>query len=176
MIDFSPISYKQAKQDFKWDVNPLFDGTNVEQQWLDFWHNTLDPRRATHGAAGYDLFAPYGFSLKPGEEITIPTGFRVLIQYCDVALFILPRSGAGFKYYARLANTLGLIDKDYAQSANEGHCFARLRNESSDKEWVVKTGEAYAQGVFLPYYLTARDDMHEKQNRNGGLGSTTKNA
>ena len=35
------------------------------------------PRRATRGSAGYELFAPFSFSLAPGETIKIPTGIRV---------------------------------------------------------------------------------------------------
>lgn len=34
------------------------------------------PRRATNGSAGYDFFAPFAFTLKPGETITIPTGIK----------------------------------------------------------------------------------------------------
>lgn len=176
-INFESISYNQAKKDFGWEVSPLFEGTNLEQQWLDFWNLNLDPCRATEGAAGYDIFAPFNFSLKPNEEILVPTGLRLYIDNSlDVVLFVLPRSGAGFKCFIRLANTVGVIDKDYYYAKNEGHIFVKVRNESEDKEWTVKTGEAFAQGVLLPYYLTDRDAEQEKEVRTGGLGSTTKRA
>ena len=31
------------------------------------------PKRATKGSAGYDFYAPFDFTLKPGETIKIPT-------------------------------------------------------------------------------------------------------
>jgi len=174
LIDFEPIPFIQAQKDFNWEINPLFEGTNLEEQWMEFWYENLDPCRATYGAAAYDIFSPYAFTLKPGEEITIPTGTRVLINNSlNIGFFILPRSGAGFKCYTRLANTIGLIDKDYIQSKNKGHCWVKIRNESTEKEWVVKTGDAIAQGVFLNYYLTDRDAEQQKQERDGGFGSTT---
>jgi dUTP pyrophosphatase len=190
IINFEPVDFKFADSVFNWSkfnhiwpeeyVNqndyewPEKDFEITEQIWLDFWYSTLDPQRATHGSAGYDIYAPYNFSLKPGEEVTVPTGVKVYIQPGEnIALFILPRSGAGFKFYTRLANTLGLIDSDYYSNANnDGHIYVKVRNESVDKEWVVKQGDAFAQGVFLPYFLTDRDNEQQKQERQGGLGST----
>lgn len=174
-INFEPVKVEQANKDFNWEVSPLFEGSNIEQQWHDFWYKNLDPSRATDGSGGYDLYAPFNFSLKPGEEIIVPTGCKVFIERSlNIALFVLPRSGAGFKCYTRLANTIGLIDSDYyGNSKNDGHIFVKVRNESVDKEWSVKRGEAFAQGVFLNYYLTDRDAEQQKATRHGGLGSTT---
>jgi len=173
-INFEPVDFKFADNVFDWTKLGL-ESKITEQIWLDFWYSNLDPQRATHGSAGYDIYSPYDFSLKPSEEILVPTGVKVFIQPGEnIALFILPRSGAGFKCYTRLANTLGLIDSDYyGNSDNDGQIFVKVRNESVDKEWVVKQGEAFAQGVFLNYYLTDRDAEQQKQVRNGGFGSTT---
>ena len=49
------------------------------------------PRRATAGSAGYDFFAPFDFTLAPGEEITIPSGIRAKMDPGCV-LMIFPRS------------------------------------------------------------------------------------
>ena len=81
------------------------------------------PLRATKYSAGYDFYAPFDFTLKPGETIKIPTGIRAKMRE-DYALFLLPRSGLGFKYRLQLNNTIGLIDADYFYSDNEGHIFA----------------------------------------------------
>ena len=75
------------------------------------------PIRATKKSAGYDFFAPFDIYLKPNEDIKIPTGIRSYMQDGEV-LIAVPRSGLGFKYYARLANTLGVIDSDYYYSDN----------------------------------------------------------
>jgi len=130
------------------------------------------PKRATAGSAGYDFFAPFAFTLNPGEWITIPTGIRVKI---DPGWFLMcvPRSGSGFKYGIRLMNTCGIIDSDYYFSDNEGHIMLRLHNTSpAEKRWEVKQGDGIAQGIFLPYGVVVDDNTSDI--RNGGFGSTSK--
>lgn len=150
------------------------------------------PKRATERSAGYDIFSPFGFSLVPGEEIIIPLGIKVYMLP-DEYLAIHPRSGHGFKYYVRLANTTGIIDSDYySNPKNDGHMFLKIRNESSrtyydfilkilgkitgNKSFSnknvmhVREGEAVCQGIFSKYMLVDSDNVTEK--RNGGIGST----
>lgn len=129
------------------------------------------PRRATAYSAGYDIFTPFTFTLLPGEEVTIPTGIRVHMNPGEV-LVIVPRSGLGFKYYSRLANTVGVIDSDYVNSDNEGHIKVKLKNESN-KNMTVKVGEAMCQALFLPFLVTDDDGLGIGKTRNGGFGSTT---
>ena len=137
----------------------------------DEYTDILIPRRATKGSAGYDFFAPFDFSLIPGEGITVPTGIRVKIDE-GWALFIYPRSSLGFKYRLQLDNTVGVIDSDYFYSDNEGHIFIRITNDNkSDKILLVKKGDAFAQGVFMPYAITYDDNVNTV--RNGGVGSTS---
>ena len=125
------------------------------------------PKRATAGSAGYDFYAPYDFTLDVGEEIIIDTGIRAKIADGWV-LVILPRSGSGFKYGVRLANTAGVIDSDYFNADNEGHIKIKLVGGS--KRYEVKAGDAFAQGLFLPYGITEDDDCVAE--RHGGFGST----
>ncbi len=138
-----------------------------EQFGREGYENIAIPKRATSGSAGYDFYAPYDFELKPGEEIVIDTGIRAHIADGWV-LVILPRSGSGFKYGVRLANTAGVIDSDYFNADNEGHIKIKLIGGS--KIFNVKTGDAFAQGIFLPYGITEDDDCQEL--RHGGFGST----
>ena len=126
------------------------------------------PRRATAGSAGYDFFAPLAFSLAPGESVRIPTGIRARIADGWV-LMLFPRSGLGFKYRLQLNNTVGIVDSDYFGARNEGHIFIKLTN-AGDRRMSVGIGEAFAQGVFLPFGLTADDDASGE--RTGGFGST----
>ena len=136
-------------------------------------YNTIKlPTRATVGSAGYDFFAPFDFSLNPGEEITVPTGIRAKIEEGYV-LMIFPRSGLGFKYRLTLNNTVGIIDSDYYMSDNEGHIMIRLTNCSETKPLEVKSGSGFAQGLFVPFGITYSDNADGI--RNGGFGSTTKN-
>ena len=126
------------------------------------------PRRATTGSAGYDFFAPMAFQMEPGQTMKIPTGVRARIEEGWV-LMLFPRSGLGFKYRLQLNNTVGIVDADYFNALNEGHIFIKLTN-AGDRPLSVKAGEAFAQGVFVPYGLTEDDDASEQ--RFGGFGST----
>lgn len=130
------------------------------------------PRRATRGSAGYDVFAPFSFSLRPGETIKIPTGIRVKMEESWV-LQLYPRSGLGFKYRLQMNNTVGIIDSDYYYSDNEGHIFVKMTNDTNEgKTAEVAQGTGFAQGVFTEYGITVDDEAEGV--RNGGLGSTTK--
>lgn len=132
------------------------------------------PKRATVGSAGYDFFSPTAFSLNPGETIKLPTGIRVQMEEGWV-LQCYPRSGLGFKYRLQLNNTVGIIDSDYYDSDNEGHIFVKLTNDSNEGKTVqIPVGSGFMQGIFVEYGITVDDDASEL--RNGGFGSTTKNA
>ena len=133
----------------------------------DGYENIVLPRRATAGSAGYDFIAPYDFTLESGGEIVIDTGIRARIADGWV-LVILPRSGSGFKFGVRLANTAGVLDSDYFNADNEGHIKIKLIGGS--KTYSVKAGDAFAQGIFLPYGITEDDECVAE--RHGGFGST----
>lgn len=128
------------------------------------------PRRATAGSAGYDFFSPLDFSLAPGEAIRIPTGVRARIDEGWV-LTLYPRSGQGFKYRVQLYNSVGVIDPDYFGAENEGHIQIKLVNANTEgRTMAVRLGEAFAQGIFLPFGITADDEATAP--RTGGFGST----
>ena len=126
------------------------------------------PRRATAGSAGYDFFSPLAFTLEPGACLRIPTGVRARIDDGWV-LMLFPRSGLGFKYRLQLNNTVGIVDADYFGARNEGHIFIKLTN-AGDRPMTVGAGEAFAQGVFVPFGLTGGGDARGE--RTGGFGST----
>ena len=139
----------------------------------DAYAGIVLPKRATAGSSGYDLRTPFTFTLKPGEDIVIPTGLRARIA-SGWWLMLMPRSGLGFKFYTRLANTVGNIDSDYYSADNEGHIMVKLRLETdADGEpHTFEAGTAVCQGVFVPFGITEDDDATEK--RTGGFGSTGK--
>ncbi len=145
---------------------------SVREKGTDEYENIKLPTRATIGSAGYDFYAPYDFTLNPGESAKIPTGIRVKIIE-GWALLLFPRSGLGFKYRLQLDNTVGVIDSDYYYSDNEGHIFIKITNDTKNAKTIsVKCGEAFAQGIFMPFGITEDDEVNNI--RNGGFGSTTK--
>ena len=145
----------------------------TEAQIKEMYENLKLPRRATKGSAGYDFFAPFAFTLAPGETIKIPTGIRAEMKE-DWVLQIYPRSGLGFKYRLQMNNTVGIIDSDYFFSDNEGHMFMKLVNSDPvlSKPIELKEGTAFCQGIFSEYGITVDDEATAV--RNGGFGSTSK--
>ncbi len=161
---FHKVSYEQFAESCK----DAFNTAEIEKMYNDI----KLPVRATSGSAGYDVFAPFDFTLAPSQTIKIPTGIRCEIDEGWV-LKIYPRSGLGFKFRLQLNNTVGIIDSDYFYSDNEGHIFIKITNDSNeDKTVEVKKGTGFAQGIFVEYGITVDDDATGI--RNGGLGSTTK--
>ena len=167
---FEKVSYEQFFQAMKAEFYETMDARVASDRITEAYEVVKTPVRATTLSAGYDLIAPFDFYLAPGESVKIPTGIRVQIDP-GWFLMIAPRSGLGFKYRVRLANTIGVIDGDYYYSDNEGHIFCKVVNEG-DVMMNVKAGEAFAQSIFLMHGLTYDDDVSAV--RNGGLGSTSK--
>lgn len=130
------------------------------------------PKRGTKYSAGYDFYSPYDFIIKPNEEIKVKTAIKAYMQE-DEYLKIVVRSGHGFKYNIRLKNQVGIIDSDYYNNSNnEGHIIIALKNEG-EKDFVIKKGEAFAQGIFQKYLLVD-DDEFVFDTRIGGFNSTSK--
>ena len=179
MIKFEKVSLEQYIK----DCRELGRQTS-EEQMREEWENIKLPQRSTVGSAGYDFYAPYDFDVKcPNERsmissldmffgqetyyTTIVTGIRWITDQ-QLVLICAPRSGQGFRYGLRLANSIGVVDQDFHQSDNEGHIKAKLFAEI--KAFHVNQGQAYMQGLILPYYAT--DDDKTEGIRNGGFGST----
>lgn len=157
---FEKVSYEQyAKDRMLIDLLENDDGLREE------WEAIRLPARATAYSAGYDFFIPKGRYINGCPRI-IATGIRCKIEP-DWFLMAAPRSGLGFKYQARLANTVGIVDGDYYYSDNEGHVMIKLSSETS---FMLNDGDGFAQGIFLPYGITYDDNATGI--RNGGFGST----
>lgn len=172
---FEKVSYEQFRNDvietFGFEINGI-DGITTENIIKKIYSEIQLPKRATRGSAGYDFISPYDLHFSPNRTNKIPTGIRVNMNE-DYVLMCFPRSGLGFKYRSRLDNTVGIIDSDYYYSDNEGHIFIKMTNETlNGKEFKIKQGEAFAQGIFLQYGITEDDDANGF--RNGGFGSTGK--
>lgn len=160
---FEKVTYKNFETSML-DVDNNFDIHKIKE----IYDNIKIPKRATKLSAGYDFCSTLEFTLKPKEEIKIPTGIRAKMKDNEV-LLIFPRSSLGFKYRFQLNNSIGVIDADYYYSDNEGHIFIKMFNGGS-KDIEIKLGNAFAQGIFLNYNLTDNDDASNI--RNGGIGST----
>lgn len=160
---FEKVSFEQFKKDFESVYGDI--GFNLKS----IYDKIKLPERATIGSAGYDFYSPTTMFLSYNDTKIFPTGIRAEIE-AGYFLGLFPRSGLGFKGI-RLLNTTGIIDSDYYYSDNEGHIMAKIRNESSEKQLIkIEQGQAFMQGIFIPYGITCDDNP--TQIRNGGFGST----
>lgn len=129
------------------------------------------PKRSTKYSAGYDFYSPCDGIIAPGDTLLIYTLVKCNMNEDDV-LLIDVRSSLGFKHNIRLANTIGVIDKDYYNNSdNEGMIGIKLYN-AGDSIVEIKKGDRFAQGIFVKYGITVDDEVTEE--RNGGIGSTGK--
>ena len=165
---FSKISLANFNRDYK-ETFPFGQEYGLDDMEITAVYNSIKmPNRATKYSAGYDIYCPIDITLKSNETIKIPTGLRCEMDE-DIVLLLFPRSSLGFKYRMMLENTVGVIDADYFYSDNEGHIMVKFTNHGS-KDLVIKKGTAFAQGIFIKYYLTYDDCAGDL--RNGGIGST----
>ena len=168
---FRKVSFEQFRHDM------IDCGFNLPDAVMKEAYGAIKlPVRATAGSAGYDFFSPIPFALSNmtvnPRGTTFPTGIQCEL-HPDFCLIMIPKSGLGIKQYSRLGNCLGLIDRDYIFSDNEGDIFVNIRSDIPGNPPVeIRAGQAICQGVILPFGTT--DDDETTEARNGGLGSTGK--
>lgn len=133
------------------------------------------PERKTKFSAGYDIEAAEDIVIPkfvPGMKPTlVKTGIKAYMMD-DEVLYLYNRSSNPGKKGLILANSVGVIDKDYyGNPDNDGHIMFAFFN-IKDEDIEIKKGDAIGQGVFAKY-LTVDNDNSEGI-RQGGFGSTSK--
>lgn len=147
---FEKISFEQFKKDVAND-EILYESYSL-------------PKRETKFSAGYDFYALFDYTLKPGEIKKIATGVKVKMEPQDV-LLLVDRSSMGFKWNVRMCNQVGVIDADYYNNSdNEGHMWIKIQNEGTS-DYVVKKGDGMCQGIFVQYLKTDDDSNTEYRER-----------
>lgn len=173
-MKFEKVSFEQFRNDY---VNCFYSDVKeitpqLSDKIWDIYQNIKLPKRATAGSAGYDFYLPMDILFRYNFDIKFPTGIKVELD-SDKFLMCAPRSGLGFKFALRLMNTQGYIDSDYYNNPNnEGHIFAKMRMEKPGPALKLCAGDAFMQGIILPYFITEDDSATAE--RVGGLGSTSK--
>lgn len=132
------------------------------------------PKYGSEGASAFDVFAykrviwvlhPRGYYVA-----TVPTGWAFEIPH-ECGLFILSRSGHGFKNNTTLANSVGLLDYDYrGQLMVKLICFDYNPPE-------ILAGQAVAQCALIETprcFFMVSDELSETERNEKGFGSTDK--
>lgn len=133
------------------------------------------PVRKTKYSAGYDIEAAEDCiipSFKKGMKPTfVKTGLKAYMQE-DEYLMLCNRSSNPGKKGLVMANSVGIIDKDYyGNPDNDGALvFSFINIKEEDIE--IKKGDCIGQAIFHKFF-TVDNDMAEGK-RMGGFGSTDK--
>lgn len=148
-------------------------GFEIAKGWED--KNINLPKRSTKYAAGYDVEAAEDTiipTFKPGVKPTlIPTGLKAYMQD-DEMLCLYNRSSNPKKKGLVLANSVGIVDKDYYGNAdNDGHIMYAMWNFKNEDVKIEK-GERIGQAIFQKYLIADNDNAEGE--RKGGFGSTDK--
>lgn len=133
------------------------------------------PVRKTKYSAGYDVEAAEDViipSFKKGNKPTlVKTGIKAYMQD-DEVLILANRSSNPGKKGLVLANSIGVIDKDYyGNPDNDGHFMFAFFN-IKDEDIQIKKGDIIGQAIFQKYLISDDDDAQGE--RIGGFGSTSK--
>ena len=133
------------------------------------------PVRKTKYSAGYDVEAAEDTiipAFKRGQKPTlVKTGIKAYMDE-DEMLLLYNRSSNPGKRGLILANSVGVVDKDYyGNPDNDGHIMFAFYN-IKDEDVEIKKGDCIGQAIFMPF-LIADGDMAEGA-RTGGFGSTSK--
>lgn len=131
------------------------------------------PVRKTAASAGYDFEAGESVTIRPDEQVMVPTGIKAYMQP-DEVLTIHIRSSMAVKHQLVLVNSVGIIDADYYNNPdNEGHIYIALWNRGSEP-FAIEKGDRIAQGIFSRYLVADDDSAGQGAERQGGFGSTGK--
>ncbi len=147
-----------------------------------FRETAVIPKKATEGAAGYDLCAcipdfTSGMMIHPHSSLIVPTGLNVNIPE-GYEIQIRPRSGLAAKHGVTVLNTPGTIDCDYSGDGEDFELKVILFNHNKIP-FPINNGDRIAQMVvakLAAHELVEVEEFGQTENksRKGGLGSTGK--
>jgi dUTP diphosphatase len=130
----------------------------------------LEPRRAHHDDAAFDLRSREDMILETGRSHLVPTGMSIELPIGYEAQ-VRPRSGLALKHDIMLTNSPGTIDAGY-----RGEVGIIMYNAGCEP-FHIKRGERIAQMVIakLPEVVFSRvEQLSDSKRGSGGFGSTGK--
>lgn len=132
--------------------------------------DAVSPEYKTPGAAAFDLALVESVVIPPRSFAKARTGLVIKVPEGHF-LLIASRSSNPGKKGVDLANSVGIIDRDYFGPADE--VFLMMEN-ITDNEVCLAAGDRVAQGVILPNPKVLMEEITgdvDGENR-GGFGST----
>lgn len=126
------------------------------------------PKKAKPGDAGFDLYAPYDFSLAPGSQHQVKLGISIEISEDEVAIV---QSRSGLSISGGLTTIGNVIDSGY-----RGEISAILLN-LGHQHLTFKVGDRIAQLLILQLGnqgCEVVNELSETERGKSGWGSTGK--
>jgi dUTP pyrophosphatase len=150
------------------DRDGIADAINLKMALVH--PDAIVPTYATDGSGYFDLYAPSGGHLNAGQTLTIDTGIKVEVPK-GWTLHVLSRSGHGFNYDVRLANSVGAIDQDF-----RGSIKVKLKSDGA-QHIQINAGDRIAQAALIPtprvnMLVVEESELSDTARGEGGLGST----
>lgn len=190
-MKFEKVSFEA----FRKDIKKFYDDAMSEEEIKASYDRIQLPKRSTKYAAGYDFVTPIYTYINGAEPTMVPTGIKIDLNPENFLQIVQRSSSTKYGYF--LANSVGIIDKDYYNNeSNEGDIILALRTYPKvhspkkyeyDEDYkilsvratdpsidgitvMIKPGNKVAQGIILSYYTVEEDNA--KETRKGGFGST----
>lgn len=127
----------------------------------------IEPTKFYRKDAGFDLYAPYGAKILPGQGLSIDTGVCIDIPEGYVGE-VVGRSGLNHSF--NIVCPQGTIDSGYTGSIR-----VKLYN-LGNKPWEFTEGTRIAQLIIMPIadveLVDANSDFTEPERGRNGFGST----
>ena len=127
------------------------------------------PKYQTVESAGFDIATSADMTIAAGAIVKIPTGLIIEAPEGHF-LGIVARGSTAAKTGLKMANGMGVVDRDYAGPNDE--VFLPMHN-FTDKETTIKKGDRLAQGIFIKIDQVEWEEVSEMRTQDrGGYGST----
>jgi len=127
------------------------------------------PKYQTAESAGFDIAASADLTIQAGEIVKVPTGLVIEAPEGHF-LAIVARGSTAAKTGLKMANGMGVVDRDFAGPNDE--IFLPMHNFTS-KEVRIKKGDRLAQGIFVKIDQVEWEESSEMRPKDrGGYGST----
>lgn len=176
-------------EDYEKSMRKYFPSYQWRPNELEMLYDQIRlPERSSKNISGYDFFAPFGFNLRPGNRIYVPTGVYVRMDNP----WMLISSPSINQYNLSISLFIDKVSKSNEEEGidvlpltdNEGHVilvlsipitqspnfhgaiskFGRdLRMVSDDVKF--NSGDKFARATFLPYGIVANDKKDEDDER-----------
>ena len=124
----------------------------IQVYYQKFWEHAKEPTRATPFSVGSDLYSAFEYCIPRKGQTTVDTGVGVIIPPAYQG-HIMSKSKLAHEHSLHVG--AGAVDPDYIRPI-----FVVVNNHS-DKDYLLKQGEAIAQIVYQKVALPIYEEVQQ---------------